>query len=85
MAKIGFDSTGFTYDDAAWREVIQLLERHLLSEGLPPVSSDRWEEWEAGCVFEGGEEEVSRVREILILYDVAAWDIDLEGRTRRIK
>lgn len=48
MAKIGFDSTGFTYDDAAWREVIRLLERHLLSEGLPPVSGDRWEEWEAG-------------------------------------
>jgi hypothetical protein len=84
MAKIAFDSTGFTYDDRAWREVIERLERHLLSQGLPPVCGDRWEEWEDGCLFDGTEEEAIRVQEILALYAVAIWEIDQEGRAKRI-
>ena len=85
MAKIAFDSTGFTYDDSAWREVIERLERHLLSEGLPPVCGNRWEEWEDGCLFEGTEEEVTRIQDILARYPVTTWKIDQEGRAKRAK
>ena len=84
MARIAFDPTGFNHDDRSWREVIERLERHLLSEGLPPVRGDRWEEWEDGCQFEGDEEEVKRIRGVLTQHDVAVWEINQEGSARRI-
>lgn len=84
MRKIAFDSTGYTYDDDSWAAILERIERQLVMNGLPSLRDARWEEWDGGCSFEGTDDEVNRVKQILSLYAVAVWEFDAADQARQV-
>lgn len=84
MNKIAFDSTGYTYEDDSWAMILGRIERQLAMDGLPSLRDTRWEEWDGGCFFEGTDDEVNRVKQILSLYAVAVWEFDAADQSRQV-
>jgi hypothetical protein len=70
VSRVSFDCTGTDVDEGAWARILKQIDTQLKDAGLPSLYSDRWDEEEGGCVFEGGEREVQAVREILSQYPV---------------
>ena len=84
MPKIGFDSSGYNYDDCTWQSILDRIERQLKLDGLPSLHSNAWNEWNGGCVFEGTENESQRVQAILALCAVTVWSFDQYDQPRKL-
>lgn len=70
---IGFDreseETGERPDDS-WMQLLSRVSSAVAEAGLPPIESERWDEFGQGRVFWGSQAECDAVREVLLRFDL---------------
>jgi hypothetical protein len=65
MSTISFNCSGRDFSDEEWSQILRELDACLAESGLPILYGERWEDGEDGCVFEGTDDEIERVRQVL--------------------